>query len=79
MKRTLLLLLVSLSGSVFAGPKVVLYKRSDDPCPKGRHEVEVTEVATFVEKKDDGDNPAQIKETRKVCRSNSQHKIKERK
>ena len=56
-----------------------MQKRSDDPCPKGKHEVTVTEISELVELKDSGENPMQLKEVRKVCQGNSRHKIKERK
>ena len=79
MKLTFLFVLAAWSTFALATPKIVLQKRSDDPCPKGKHEVTVTEISDLVEMKDSGENPTQLKEVRKVCQGNSRHKIKERK
>lgn len=51
----------------FATP--VGHKRKNDPCPKGQHEVVVTEAKDLLKSKD-STQVVHLKETRKVCRDN---------
>ncbi len=62
-----LFFLFTASHLSFATP--VGHKRKNDPCPKGQHEVVITETKDLLKSKD-STQVVHIKETRKVCRDN---------
>jgi len=53
------------------------WKRSDDPCPAGTHEVVIKETSQLIELQNGKRTPLQIVETYKVCRDNQGTNVRE--